>query len=525
MSNQRREFLKTAMAGVAALSALSALRAGSGYANTGSKPNILFITIDDLNSWIMGEQRHPLVQCNNIDKLMSRSVNFTNAHCAAPVCASSRAALMSGVAPHVSGLYTNAQSITSGKRTSNAHEVIKDVVHLPQLFKSNGYLNMGAGKIYHRWVSDEADHAKHYHSFMPELIISKEVKAHGRGYAADKFYPFPINNPIVDTLGHKVGQSLVAGPVDRETNMFDKKMPDELVADWLVEHLDSHQSDTPFFMAGGFLRPHVPFTAPQEYFDAIDIDKIQLPTVDDMTDIPDYGKAMALGFIPGGDHNAVKELGEDYWKELIQGYLASIAFVDDQVGRVLDALEASGKADNTWIFLTSDHGQNFGEKENWRKMCLWDESTRTPLIICPPGGLKEARDCSEAVSLLDIYPTLCDIIDAKQHSKVFGTSLMPQIINPYKQRDEPVIVSWHYKNYAVRATRWKLIQYRDGSEELYDFETDRLERNNLIDKPQFKMIADKLRAHIPKSPSLPVGMTKWTGDRLDTIVGELRGAI
>ena len=356
MSNQRRQFLKSAMAGVAALSTAGF---GKGHAASAKKPNILFITIDDLNSWITGKQRHPLVQCKNIDKLMSRSVNFTNAHCAAP-------------------------------------------------------------------------------GFMPELVISKEVKAHGRGYAAEKFYPFPVKNPIVDTLGHKVGQSLVAGPVDRETNMFDKKMPDELVADWLVEHLENHQSNTPFFMAGGFLRPHVPFTAPQEYFDAIDINKIQLPTVDDMTDIPDYGKAMALGFIPGGDHNAVKELGEDYWKELIQGYLASIAFVDDQVGRVLNALEASGKADNTWIFLTSDHGQNFGEKENWRKMCLWDESTRTPLIICPP---------------------------------------------------------------------------------------DRLERNNLIDKPQFKMIAAKLRVHIPKSPSLPVGMTKWTGDRLDTIVGELRSAI
>ncbi|WP_395342263.1 sulfatase-like hydrolase/transferase [Ningiella sp. W23] len=516
MKNSRRTFLKSTLATVAA----TALPVSFGTSANPRKDNILFITIDDLNAWIMGKQRHPLVTCNNIDKLMNRSVRFTNAHCAAPVCASSRAALMTGVAPHISGLYTNAQSVTTGARRGNAHSVIADVMHLPQLLKREGYRNLGAGKIYHRWVSDEEDHSKHYDTFMPEITISEEVKQHGDGYAAEKFYPFPTTNPIVDKLGIKVGNSLVAGPVDRETNMINSLMPDEIIANWLAQKLNNEKSSKPFFMAGGFLRPHVPYTAPQKYFDAIDIDNITLPSVDDMKDIPEYGIAMTMGLIPGGDHKAVLELGETYWKELIQGYLASIAFVDDQVGVVLKALEESGKADDTWIFVMSDHGQNFGEKENWRKMCLWDESTRTPLIICPPGGLSNPQTCNEAVSLLDIYPTICDIVGLPKHNKIFGESLLPQILNPQASRSQPVLVSWHYKNFAVKSNRWKLIQYRDGQEELYDFKNDPLEQENLSGKPQFDKIAEQLRQHIPTDPALPIGQDEWKGDQLDKFVSE-----
>ena len=523
MQNNRRQFLKNSFSTF--LGAYTALNSLGLSAKTTKKNNILFITIDDLNAWIMGSQRHPLVKCPNLDKLMQTSISFTNAHCAAPVCAASRAALMTGVAPHESGMYTNAQSASTGTRRANAHIVINDVPHLTTLFKENGYHNVGAGKIYHRWVSDEAEHSKHYHDFMPELVIPNKIKEHGDGYAGYKFYPFPVDNPVVDNLGHKSGQSLVAGAVDRNTNMFDKKMPDELIADWLCNkllELGKTVNPKPFFMTAGFLRPHVPYTAPQEYFDAIDRDKITLPSVDDMLDIPEYGKAMTMGLIPGGDHKAVSDLGEEYWKDLMHGYLASIAFVDDQLGKVLSALNDSGNAENTWIFVMSDHGQNFGEKQNWRKMCLWDESTRTPLIVSPPGGTKKKITVDQVVSLLDVYPTLCSISNLPQHNKIAGQSLLPIINNaPYRQSKRTVLISWHYKNYAVKASRYKLIQYRDGSEELYDTQEDPLERTNLITQNKFQPIVESLRSHIPSSPSLPVGMSKWKGDSLDAIVGKV----
>ena len=486
-------------------------------------PNVLLITVDDLNAWVGALNKHPLAKTPNIDKLASQGISFTNAHTAAPVCAASRAALMSGVFPHKSGFYTN------GNHKVNAHSVIDKVPHLAELFRQSGYTIIGAGKIYHRWVTDENEQldAATYDQYLPleTVFPTQDMLANGEGYKGYKFYPFPDGGTrLKRELNITKGTSLSAGPVKR-TKMRDGKMPDEIIANWAVEQLKQYgknakQFQKPFFMALGFLRPHVPFAAPKEYFDMFPLDKVDLPKADDMKDIPLYGKAMAMGIIPGGDHGAVLSLGDTFWKELIQGYLASITFVDAQVGLVLDAIENNGLSNNTLIILTSDHGQNLGEKSNWRKMSLWEESTRVPFIVSSGAIKSKGEQVNAAVSLLDIYPTLVSYLNLPQQNHLDGQDLTPLLKDTKASWDHPSLISWRYKNFAVRSNRYRYIQYRDGAEELYDHINDPLEQNNLAGMIEAINVINKLKQYIPSNVALPHDKAIWLGDGLDKFLSD-----
>lgn len=495
----------------------------NSFAAKDNSPNVLLITVDDLNAWVGALNKHPLAKTPNIDKLAAKGISFTNAHAAAPVCAASRAALMSGVSPHKSGFYTN------GNHKVNAHSVINKVPHLAELFRQSGYTTIGAGKIYHRWVTDESEQldAATYDQFLPleTVFPTQDMLANGEGYKGYKFYPFPDGGTrLKRELNITKGISLSAGPVERR-NMRDGKMPDEVIASWAVEQLNQYgkktkQAQKPFFMTLGFLRPHVPFTAPKEYFDMFPLDKIKLPKPGDMKDIPLYGKAMAMGIIPGGDHGVVLSLGNTFWKELIQGYLASIAFVDAQVGLVLDAIEKNELSDNTLIVLTSDHGQNLGEKSNWRKMSLWEESTRVPFIVSSGALKNKGEQVNVAVSLLDIYPTLVSYLNLPPQNHLDGNDLTPLLNNPYMNWDKPALIAWRYKNFAVRSNRYRYIQYRDGTEELYDHVNDPLEQINLAGKIEANNVITKLKQYIPSDVALPHDKDAWQGDVLDEFISD-----
>ncbi len=486
-------------------------------------PNVLLITVDDLNAWVGALNKNPLAKTPNIDKLAAKGISFTNAHTAAPVCAASRASLMSGVFPHKSGFYTN------GNHKANAHNVIDKVPHLAQLFRESGYTTIGAGKIYHRWVTDgnEQLDAATYDQFLPleTVFPTQDMLANGEGYKGYKFYPFPDGGTrLKRELNVTKGTSLSAGPVQR-TKMRDGEMPDEVIANWAVDRLNQYsknakQARKPFFMTLGFLRPHVPFAAPKEYFDMFPLDKIDLPKTDNMKDIPLYGKAMTMGIIPGGDHGAVLSLGDTFWKELIQGYLASIAFVDAQVGLVLDAIENNGLSNNTLIILTSDHGQNLGEKSNWRKMSLWEESTRVPFIVSSGSIKSKGEQVNAAVSLLDVYPTLVSYLKLPQQSHLDGHDLTPLLNNPNMSWDKPSLIAWRYKNFAVRSNRYRYIQYRDGTEELYDHVNDPLEQINLAGKIEANNVITKLKQYIPSNVALPHDKDIWQGDVLDKFISD-----
>lgn len=478
------------------------------------QPNVLFISIDDLNDWVGGLNGNPQVITPNMDKLFEQGVLFTNAHCSQPVCTASRNSLLSGLHPTTSGWYGS----TSAMRKSY-DQVMGDHKMLPQHFKDNGYKTLAVGKIFHQGVSDYKERTNDFwDEIAPDYKVPKDLKDRGDGYGGTKFYPFPKDgSQIVNHYGKDFnnGHSLCYGALERE-DMPEGKMFDELISEWAVDKLNEDH-EKPFFMAVGFVRPHVPYTAPKEFFDLYNLDDIVIPEVpdDEMADIPIMGKSIAHGTIKIGDHYAVVNLSDTYWKELVYGYLACVSFVDHELGKVLNALENSKYAENTIVVLWSDHGQHLGEKKHWRKQALWEEATKVPLYFKVPGQNGVGLKSKEAVSLLDIYPTLVELCNLPQAPKLEGNSIVPLIEKPDASWDKPVLSSWYYKNHSVRSNDWHYIKYRDGGEELYNHKTDPGEHVNLAKDPAYADIITEHQKWLPKTDALPAGTSEWKGDKLD----------
>ena len=493
----------------------------SGVASEGSHPNVLFLAIDDLNDWIGALGGHPQAQTPNLDSLISKSVLFTNAHCAAPVCSASRHALFSGLRPSTTGWYSN-----NSTTLENYERTLGETVPMPTHFKRNGYKTLAAGKIFHKGTSDIKGY-EYWDIERPRYKWSENLAARGHGYQGDKgghFYPFPADGGAIYQKYQKRidGQSLCWGALEA-ADMPSEGMPDQQIADWAVDRL-KQQHDKPFFLAVGFIRPHLPYTAPKEFFDLYPLDKVIVPEVpaDEMDDIPLWGKTFAYGTLEGGDHHNVLEVGPDYWKEMTRAYLACVSFADAQAGKVLDALEASPYADNTIVVFWSDHGQHLGEKNHWRKMALWEESTRVPLAVRLPGFTNGGKVCSRSVSLIDIYPTLLELCNLPAVHGLEGTSLTPQLRNVKAERGNPAITTWHYNNHSARSQNFRYIRYRDGGEELYDHRNDPNEHHNLAGDPQWASIKKKLGAAMPANNVVPKSIQDGGTDSYGEKYEELR---
>src|SRR5688572_16895363 len=354
------------------------------------KQNILFIAIDDMNDWIGCLQGHPGTITPNLDRLAASGVNFTSAHCAAPLCNPARAALMTGRRPSSTGVYTNTQPYRGSK-------VLSGVVTLNQHFKNNGYLTLGCGKIYHSTRGAFADNDGWHDYGQPKesSVLSGEP-------------------PLAGAAGQA---HFDWGP----TTTGDEAMHDYQTAEWIGKHLQTKQ-DQPMFLACGFTRPHLPWYVPQKYFDMHPLDRVQLPIVkeDDLDDVTEIGRRFAK---PQGDHARVTKA--EAWKKGVQAYLAAITFADAMVGRVLSSLESGPHAKNTTIMLWSDHGWHLGEKLHWRKFTLWERSTRNILMVSAPGVTKPRSVCRRTVSMMDIYPTLMDLTGLKAPGAQEGESLLP----------------------------------------------------------------------------------------------------
>jgi iduronate 2-sulfatase len=470
-----------------------------------ARPNVLFLSIDDLNDWIGTLGGHPQAKTPHLDRLMAKSVLFSNAHCTAPVCGASRHSLLSGLRPSTTGWYTN-----SSKKRADYERALNGTIPLPTHFKHNGYKTLAAGKVFHKGTSDIKGY-DYWTETRPKYQWPKALAARGHGYqgkSGGHFHPFPPDGGAIYQKYQKgvSGQSLCWGALDK-ADMPPEGMPDVQIADWAVERL-KQKHDNPFFLAVGFIRPHVPYTAPKEFFDLYPMKDIVVPKVpeDEMDDIPLHGKAMAKGTIEGGDHWNVLSIGPDYWKEMTRAYLACVSFVDAQAGKVLDALEASPYADNTIIVFWSDHGQHIGEKRHWRKQALWEESTRVPLSFHVPGTVNAGRSCDRAVSLLDIYPSLIELCGLPPMKGLEGISLLPQLEDPETRRSEPAVTTWYYNNHAIRGQRWRYIRYRDGSEELYNHATDPLEHVNQASNPKYTKIKERFKKYLPTKNTLPSTM-------------------
>ena len=429
-----------------------------------NRPNVLFMAIDDLNDWIGCLGGHPDVKTPNLDRLAGRGVLFTNAHCSAPACNPSRASLMTGILPSTSGVYHNPDPWRESP-------VLKDAVTIPQHFMAHGYSAVGGGKIYHGGFPDPPS----WQSYFPSQQQNKPPD------------PMPPSRPIngIPNTAH-----FDWGPVDVD----DPEMGDRKVAAWATEQLRK-EHDKPFFIACGFFRPHLPWYVPQKYFDMYPLDKITLPNVNDndLDDVPELGRKMAR---PQGDHANVIKYNQ--WRKAVQGYLASITFVDTCVGRVIDALDKSAYAENTIVILWSDHGWHLGEKLHWRKFSLWEEATHNVLMAVVPGVTKPQQRCSRPVTMVDIYPTLIELCGLAPKSELEGKSLVPLLMNPQASWDRPALTTHGRNNHSLRDERYRYIRYSDGTEELYDHEKDALEWNNLADDPKYPAIKKGFAKWLPK---------------------------
>ncbi len=441
------------------------------------RPNVLFIAIDDLNDWVGCLHGHPQVKTPHIDRLASRGVLFTNAHCQAPICMPSRTSLLTGTYPWQNGVYVIEQEFSTAPE-------LKHLVTLPRYFGNHGYRVMGAGKIYHRHqdTGDEWDAwgGRRGWSWMGKLAGPEGISGLPNPSIFD-FGPLPVR---------------------------DNEMNDSKVAEWAVQQLAQPQ-DQPFFLAVGLITPHLPLFTPEKYYEMYPLDWVGLPPVlpGDLDDLPPLGRKFTRYFDTTPlCHLNILRYG--VWHKAVASYLACASFTDACIGRLLDGLENSPHADNTVIVLWSDHGFHLGEKMHWEKRSLWEESTHVPLIFVTPKGRRAGSRCSRPVQLIDIYSTLVELCGLPPNEDLQGHSLVPLIDDPGRPWEHPALTTHHPGNHAVRTERWRYIRYANGDEELYDHDRDPNEWTNLADRPDLAEVKRQLAEHLPETnapyaPRLP----------------------
>lgn len=439
------------------------------------QPNVLFISVDDLNDWIGCLGGHPQARTPNIDRLAASGVLFTNAHCPAPACNPSRTAIMTGISPHKSGLYDNRQKM---------RELLPDAELMPRHFSRHGYWSAGSGKILHYFIDaqswDEYYPPKETEDPFPRTMYPKNR---------------PVNLPRGGPWQYVETDWAALDATDEEFG------GDWLVSEWIGEKLNV-KHEKPFFLACGIYRPHEPWFVPRKYFEQFPLEEIQLPPgyrEDDLNDLPAAGKKRG----PNRYFPHIRKNGQ--WKQGIQGYLASIAFADAMVGRVIDALENGPNRDNTIVVLWSDHGWHLGEKQHWQKFTAWRVCTRVPLIVrVPPGspGLRQGTTagvrCDKPVNLLSLFPTLVQLAGLPDRASHDGPSLVPLLANATANWPH-VSITYLNKpdNYGLSDQKWRYIHYDDGGHELYDTESDPYEWNNLAERPEYATRIASLRKLAP----------------------------
>lgn len=462
------------------------------------KPNVLFIAIDDMNDWVSILHGLPGVKTPNLERLARMSTLFTNAQCASPACAPSRLSIMTGVHPARSGVMNN---IGYDGPEWRKNPVLKDVKTLEQFFKDNGYTTLAGGKIYHSlappWQQLNQADPDGWDFWFPSMSV-----------------PIPYQVRAPDNLifhpewkGKAPNQYFTWAPLQ----VRDDKMADNQTVNWARYEMMQPRSK-PLFLAVGLFKPHMPWEVPQKYFDMYPLDSIPDLAVkaNDLEDAFDHGRRLW--------HKYVVE--NNQWKKVLQAYMACLTFSDAQLGLLLDGFEKSPLKNNTIVVLWSDHGMHLGEKDNWEKFTLWEESTRVPLLFHLPGQTTSAQ-VATPVSLLDIYPTLAELTGMKAPATCDGESLAGLIKGKTKTHGAPVTaynfdrgsrVAYYKMDtgpaYAVRTADYRYIYYPTiGLEELYDHRSDPNEFDNIAYKASMKTVVEAHRKLVlQRVPSLT-----WNG--------------
>jgi arylsulfatase A-like enzyme len=441
---------------LAAIAALACLASPSAHARDQRRPNVLFLAVDDLRPEMDSYGVEHMVT-PNFDRLAQRGVRFDRAYCNIAVCGASRASLMKGLRP------------TPARFTSYLTWADKDasqVPSLPMVFKQAGYHTQSNGKVYHHVTDDAAAWSEP--SWRPPTSSVWWALAENRELAT--------------------GQK--RGPAYESADQPDDLYPDHQICDKTLDDLRRlAKQETPFFLACGFYRPHLPFVVPQKYWDLYPTSQVRLP--DNMffpRDLPaafhyTWGEMRAYHGIPKQG-----PVSDDTARQLIRGYHASVSFVDVQIGRLLDALEQLGVADNTIIVLWGDHGWQLGEHGFWCKHTNFEVASRAPLLIAAP-GITGGRVSRQLVEFVDIYPTLCDLAGLSKPAHLQGSSMHPLLLDVDREHKEAVFTR-HGGGDAVRTDRYryKEMRARGGRGELlgvglFDLENDPQENRNVAEDP------------------------------------------
>lgn len=458
--------------------------------------NVLFIASDDMSS-DLNAFGNPAVYTPNFDRLAKMGVVFNQAYNQAPLCAPSRASLMTGYLPDKTGVYD---------LRAEFRETLPDAITLAQMFRNNGYYTCRIGKIFHQGVPGDIgqpgpdDPESWTITYNPigkdktdEYLLVKDALSLGSYLAMDC-----NDDELTDAISANVALSILRDRSGHGTGSAYGGGP--------------RVSKQPFFMAVGFYRPHIPYMAPQKYFDMYPLEKIQLPeSREDDWDNKPIAAAWTWPVNAGAT--------EEQQKKAIQAYYACITFVDAQIGKLLDGLEEFGLLDNTIIVFWSDHGYNLGEHGQWQKQTLFEKSSKQPLLIAVP-GITKGTATDAIVQMVDIYPTLADITGLEAPDDLDGHSLVPLLKNPNAEWNYPAFTvqartlnpragegqypytfnpSLNSQNPTIlgRSVRIKRFRYTEWDEgrlgtELYDYETDPNEFNNLANDPDYQVLVKEL---------------------------------
>ena len=447
-----------------------------------TRPNVLFLAVDDMNDFVGCLKSRPNAITPNIDRLAARGVNFANAHTAGVFCAPSRAAIFSGQFASTTGCYQSS----------------KYFVHRPEIeslqtsFSKAGYITLGTGKLYHHPVGNIDQRG-----WSEFFLRSREQRVNG--WPLDSWSegtPFP--NPFPASVYNK-GEKITGGLFLEWAglpNQKEEEMADTMRVNWAAKQLEkSHRK--PFFLACGIYAPHYPHYCPRKYFDLYDPETIELPPykTDDLADLPPRIEKMKRNRLK--IRQKLEDL--DALKDAIHGYLACISYADAMMGRVLDALEKSPYADNTIVVLWSDHGYHLGEK-NWGKHTLWERTSNVPFIWAGPGIAKGVQS-DVTVSLIDMYPTFVEMCGLPKPSQSLeGKSIAATLKHPAGAEDRDVFLPhMHPGEYAIINRKWRYIRYGDDEEELYDVQSDPHEWNNLASDPAHAAQIAKMRKSAPST--------------------------
>lgn len=448
------------------------------WAPAAERPNVLLICVDDLKP-LTGSYGDTMVKTPHIDRLAKRGLRFDRAYCNQAVCAPSRHALMLGLRPQTLGIYDLA---------TRFRPVVPDAVSWSQHFMANGYRAESMGKIYHGGHGNGDDEA------------SWSVPAWKARGANVKLYHDPASEPRIKGPDAR-------GAAYEAADVADDAYIDGALANVAAQRLSALQGEgKPWFLAVGFIRPHLPFCAPKRYWDLYQRSAFAVPP----RVVPEGAPAYAPQF--GGELRQYQdipkkgELDDDLTRALIHGYHAATSYVDAQIGRVLDALDASGQADNTIIVLWGDHGFHLGDHGMWCKHTNYEQAARIPVIIAGP-GIKAGSATTALIETVDLYPTISAFAGLPAPAKVDGLSQAEVLRGAAGTRDHVIHVYPRGKRIgrAIRTERWRLVEWKEPGTpaeqaelELYDYQQDPLETRNLV--ASNPAVVAELRAILARHP-------------------------